>query len=347
MHSPGIAVCLTEDLAQIAARVPIQRLHWPLLAERGIEIWLRRDDLLPAWCQGNKFYKLYHNLIGLTDGQWVVSFGGTYSNHLHALALAGQALGVATLGIVRGHRPAVLSPTLADAEAAGMRLCFVSRRDYGVWAGCAPSQPLQAWVSQVTGMPAHRYRLVPEGGGNQAGFLGCQALGADIGQRLGQQLPAQFDECLLAVGTGTTLAGLAAALPVHWQLSGIPVLADSSGTYRELQGRVQRWLDGRAHCRWQLLPGFDAGGYGRAGAPLLAFMADFFHQTGVQLEQVYTGKLLLAIATLAAQGRWPAGSRLLALHTGGLQGLRGLSSASGLSPSARAVASGTEHNEKA
>lgn len=311
-------------LAQIAAAVPVQRLHWPPLGSRGIDLWLRRDDLLPAWCQGNKFYKLYHNLTGLQPGQWVLSFGGAYSNHLHALALAGQALGLQTVGIVRGQRPARLSPTLRDAEAAGMALVFVSRAEYGRWADCAVPDQLDAWLSQLTGLPAGQYRLVPEGGGNRAGFMGCKALGADIRQRLGHGLPHSFDECLVAVGTGTTLAGLAASLPGHWRVAGIPVLADSSGAYADLQARVQRWLQGQPHCHWQLLPGFAGAGYGRVSPDLLAFMRDFYHHTGVQLEQVYTAKLLQAISNLASQGRWPAGTRLLALHTGGLQGLRGL-----------------------
>lgn len=324
-------------LAEIAAKVPMEKLSWPVLDSLSIECWIRRDDLLPAWCQGNKFYKLYYNICSAPKAARWVSFGGAFSNHLYALALAGKELGHKTVGIVRGERPAHLSPTLCDAEAAGMELIFMSREKYR--ALTAHNGFTSDW-SQIKSEVAHYLGrdddwIVPEGGANRAGLDGCKHLGLDIGQR------GRFTDVLLAVGTGTTLAGVAQGLasadrpsishaaeryPTGYvpQVTGVSVLGALRSSRSTLKEEINLMLNAQDTVNWRLLEGVSPGAYGRSTPELEAFMVEFKRDTGVQLDQVYTAKLFWVIQQQAKAGLWPAGSKLLAIHTGGLQGLRGL-----------------------
>ncbi|UTA49342.1 pyridoxal-phosphate dependent enzyme [Simiduia sp. 21SJ11W-1] len=306
---------LLPDLARVAAQVPLERLHWQPMAEQGLECWIRRDDLLPAWCQGNKFYKLYYNLLQAPEGVPLVSFGGAFSNHLYALAMACQALERQAIGIVRGERQARLSPTLEDAEAAGMQLVFVSRQAYRTLCALEGRALMQAVAEQLG---AGEYCVIPEGGANALGMRGCEVLGQDIARR------GEFTEVCLAAGTATTLAGVAKGLGQAGRVAGVSVLGPLKAGSLPLAARVCGLLGEPQLQNWQLLEGMAPGRYGQCTEALAAFMADFFEDTGVQLDHVYTAKLFWVLQHLAEAGRWPRGSRVLAIHTGGLQGLRGL-----------------------
>lgn len=320
-------VFIAESIAETASRVPMQRVTWQLMDQQGLELWVRRDDLLPAWCQGNKYYKLYHNLNSVGDDQTVVSFGGAFSNHLHALALAAKMLGVACVGIVRGERPARLSPTLADVEAAGMRLVFLSRLEYRRLTAASSDSERLAAVAELMACHPSSIHLVPEGGANAAGMAGCAELGASIAAQavaqFGQDSP--FDDLLLPAATGTTLAGLARGLPKDWRISGVSVLGPTvKGGRNSLSDVITENIGSLPSASWRLLAADGLGGYARTTPALLAFMQAFHAETGILLDQVYTGKLFWVIAQQAQRQFWRPGSRLLALHTGGLQGRRGL-----------------------
>lgn len=312
------------DLARMAAAVPIEPLQWPALEALGVHCWVRRDDLLPGWCQGNKFYKLYFNLQKAPVQACLVTFGGAFSNHIYALALAGEALGRKTVGIIRGERPAVLSPTLLDAQAAGMQLVFVSRQRYRELTGqrCLAQLPVDIEVQlSATG----GYWLIPEGGANALGVQGCEVLGRDIGRR------GEFDEVLLAAGTAATLAGVALGVGAEstsdsarpTRVTGVSVLGPVKSGGLPLTDNVSAWLGQRTAAPWGLIESAAPGRYGQTTPALDEFMDQFQSETGVQLDHVYTGKLFWVILQQALAGRWPEGSRLLAIHTGGLQGMRG------------------------
>lgn len=304
----------------------MERLPWRALTAVGVHCWVRRDDCLPVWGQGNKFYKLYFNLQLAPETAVLVSFGGAFSNHIHALALAGQHLGRKTVGIIRGERPARLSPTLVDAERAGMQLHFVSRAQYRTFTQAVPDADWRQHIAEWVGAPSAW--VIPEGGNNAQGLQGCRVLGEAIAPFVAEQA---INEVLLATGTGTTLAGVAQGLAGAGcssagsaRVTGISVLGAPKPGDTHLQQQIADSLGRQDPGNWSLLEGFHEGGYGRTSPALLAFMADFERENGVALDQVYTGKLFWAVANLARQGRWPAGTQLLLLHTGGLQGLRGL-----------------------
>lgn len=300
-----------------AAQVALETLRWPLLKRCGLQLRVRRDDALDPELSGNKFYKLFFNLQEARAGghRLLASFGGAWSNHLHALAAAGKRYGFATLGLVRGEEPENLNPMLRDARNWGMTLHFLPRSQYR-----APDESLMQSLRAAYG----DFFLIPEGGSNLAGARGLVALG----RALETQLAGDYDQVCLACGTGTSLAGVAAGLPRGKLALGFSVLKGEG----DMGLRIDRcWRDLRAlglheHLQgnWRLISGFHLGGYGRKlPNSVTRFWQDFEQQTGLLLDPVYTLKLFWGIAWLAQQGYWRSGTRLVAIHTGGLQGRRG------------------------
>jgi 1-aminocyclopropane-1-carboxylate deaminase len=299
------------ELASIAQLAPIQWLEWPLMDRLQLKVGVKREDLLHPQLGGNKLYKLYHHLKAAKCAgvDHVVSFGGAWSNHIYALAAAGESLGLRTTGIIRGERPASLSATLADASAMGMSLHFISRQAYREKRDPVFLQQLK----QEFG-PCY---IVPEGGGDLLGAQGC----ADLGRGLGElRSTYPFDVVCCAVGTGSTLAGIASGLPSDTSVYGFSVLKGEGDLRQEIDG-FERALGRGANCT--LEAAFHCGGYARFPAELREFVVDFEEQTGVLLDPVYTAKMMWGIACKARAGHWAASTRILALHSGGLQGRRG------------------------
>ncbi|GMG88729.1 1-aminocyclopropane-1-carboxylate deaminase/D-cysteine desulfhydrase [Biformimicrobium ophioploci] len=285
-----------EHFRSAAEAIPYQQIQHLLFVEHDISVWIRRDDLIDPVISGNKAYKLLFSLLeARASGQRkIVSCGGAWSNHLHALAAAGKRFGFGTVGIVRGERPARLSAMLQDAERWGMQLQFVSRADY--------RQRYKPDFAASLGYADACW--APEGGDNDLGEQGVRFLGEVIKHTS----PVSFDAVYCAAGTGATARGLAAAgLPV----CGVPVLKIPA---EELQQGAQGldWLEGM-HC----------GGYGKCPRYLVEFQRDFELQAGIPMDPVYTAKLLYGVCQQIGYGSIKKGSNLLFLHSGGLQGSRG------------------------
>jgi 1-aminocyclopropane-1-carboxylate deaminase len=288
----------------ISRTVPRTSITADWVHQHKVEVDILRADLIDPLISGNKFFKLQLNLQqaqveGFTK---LLSFGGAWSNHLHALAAAGNRCGIATIGIVRGEQGAALNPCLQDARDWGMQLHFVSRHDYA----CKTDVALLAnWQAQFG--PCY---VIPEGGANRLGVLGCQAL-----------LPAQhsYTHILLACGTGTTMAGLVSVSRVP--VIGIQVLKGECYLQREV-ARLLLENNLPARCAWEVLDSWHAGGYAKVSPSLLDFMQRFELATGVPLEPIYSAKLMQAMVGLIEQNYFPVGSRLLVVHGGGLQGRR-------------------------
>lgn len=315
-----------DSLHRRASSVPIDEVPWSILSRKGIQLFVRRDDLIDQHQSGNKLYKLFYNLAqakqqGFTQ---VLSYGGAYSNHLYALAAAGHEAGMDTIGIVRGERPAPsqLSPTLRDAEAWGMRLCFVARADYR----SVDQELLVQWRATYGDFYA-----IPEGGANDQGVTGATV----IGWAIEKHLSGNYDYVCVPCGTGSTLAGIAYALPADKIALGFSVLKGEGhlgeSISRAYKGCLRRqtgagYEQPRAE-NWRLITGYHAGGYARKlPAVLTQFWREFEAETGILLDPVYSLKMFWGIAQLARQGYWRAGTRIVAVHTGGLQGRRGFES---------------------
>jgi 1-aminocyclopropane-1-carboxylate deaminase len=275
------------------------------------QVRVLRLDLLGGAAPGNKWFKLqpYLALARERGIRTLVSFGGAWSNHLHALAAVGREEGMRTVGIVRGERSATLSPTLRDVVDLGMQLVFVSRAAYRRRHEAAYLQALQARYAPCL--------VIPEGGAEGSGVLGCRAIG-DLLQR---HAPAGAD-VFLAVGTGTTLAGIAASVSAVRAVEGVAVLKG----LQDIDDRVAAWLaqtTGGAQCRWRIYHGGHCGGYARVTPELQRFMLAFERSQGIPLDPVYTGKVFFTLQRRIRAGEIDPGQVLVAVHTGGLQGRRG------------------------
>ena len=274
-------------------------------------VWLLRLDCGGGLAPGNKYFKLAGNLAAAKRKgvNRLVSFGGAWSNHLHALAAVGAEQGFATVGIIRGDEDAADTAMIADARAWGMQIVRVSRTEYRRRLEPAYLADIQQRFAPCM--------VVPEGGSNRAGVRGCAAI-ADL---VRTHSPAAR-HILLPVGTGTTLAGLAAGLDSTYQVTGIAALKGAV----DLEHRVEQALAAVAAntvAPWRILHEDHCGGFARTSAELRAFMLEFEAVQGIPLEPVYTGKLLYAIYRRLRSGQWRTDIPLLAIHTGGLQGRRG------------------------
>ena len=274
----------------------LQLLQEPFPERLPFQLYLKRDDELHPLVSGNKWRKLKYNLAEARrlGHHTLLTYGGAYSNHIYALAAAGREYGFSTIGIIRGedHRERD-TPTLAFARQQGMRLHFITRHQYRNLSDVVFQQDLQ-----------HRFGLfyaLPEGGTNELAVQGTAEIIPEIIQQ-SQWVP---DYVCCAVGTGGTLEGLARSATAATKVLG----------FAALKGFIS---PDSAH--FQVLTDYHFGGYAKTTPVLLDFIRNFEQRTGVRIEQVYTGKMLYGIYDLGKKGFFRAGSSVVAIHTGGLQG---------------------------
>ena len=260
---------------------------------------------------GNKYFKLKYNLVhALEQGcRTVISFGGAYSNHIHALAIAGAALGLHTVGVIRGEIIRPLNTTLADAEANGMTLVSVSRQQYR-------EKDESEFLRQLRVRWPNAY-LIPEGGGNRLGIQGCR----DIVNLLGVDVLGRYDMMALPCGTGATLAGLSMAVPDSVTVKGFSVLKNAGALERDVR-RFRDMFNYNGPENWSVCHDYHMGGYARVTTGLMSVIDTFTALTSIPVEPVYTGKMVFGLISEIRQQHIPPGTRILALHTGGLQGGR-------------------------
>ena len=286
--------------------VPIQSISDLLFTQAGVQVFVKRDDLLHPVISGNKAYKLKFNLARAKQlgAQSVLTFGGAYSNHLHATAYAAKMEGLSCIGVVRGEQIVPLNPTLNDCVRWGMTLHPVSRALY-------QQKNTQAFKDLFDGIYPNSY-WVPEGGANALGVQGAQTILQDVADD-------QFDYVVAACGTGTTLAGLIRAVEGRTQVIGVPVLKGAQW----MQQEVEQWLGLSVHsATWQLWLDYHFGGYAKTNEVLNRFIAYADSQWAIPLDRVYTAKAFYGLIDQISKGFFPSGSRILFCHTGGLQGMR-------------------------
>ena len=281
-------------------QTPLQIVEDPFFIERGITLYLKRDDLIHPHVSGNKWRKLKYNLFeaekqGFTT---VLTFGGAYSNHIAATAAAGQATGFDTIGIIRGEElRADANPTLRFASQCGMKLLFVSREDY---------RNKEALV-QLFGKDCY---IIPEGGSNALAVKGV----AEVVAEIQTQVNRPVDYLCTALGTGGTAAGLISASETT-----VLVFPSLKIKPEEAKQMILQHLS-VPKIKAEILSDYHFGGYGKVKEELWQFIEQFEKQTTIPLEQVYTGKMMFGIYDLVRKGFFKQGEVIVALHTGGLQG---------------------------
>lgn len=293
---------------------PLSRVADERLADAGVELWLKRDDLIHATVPGNKWRKLIPNLDAARAAGHtrVLTLGGAYSNHVRALAAAAAGRGLESVGIIRGDElaDAPRNWSLARAEAAGMRLAFVDRAGYRRLRASLHEPATRRELTDRFGPCA----VLPEGGSNAPAAHGAAAVAAE----LATQLPdlGHRDLVCCAVGTGGTLAGIAAGLPPGARALGVAALRGAAGYLeREIAGlHAVGW--GRAFDNWSVDHTAHGGGYGRVPPELASFAADFTERHGIRPELRYVAKALRHLYAAAAAGELPRGSRVTLVVTG-------------------------------
>lgn len=292
---------------------PVVEVRDGRLAAHRVRLLLKRDDLIHPDLPGNKWRKLTHNLTAAAAGghDTLLTFGGAYSNHIAATAAAGWHYGFATIGVIRGEPRQPLNPILAGAAAHGMHLTYLDRTRYRSRHDPALHAELHARHG--------RFYLLPEGGSNALAARGC----AELATEITGQIP-DVDLVCVPVGTGGTLAGLAAGL------TDPPGSGGSGGQRRALGVAVLRGADflttdvtalqhaafGAATANWTIAEDFHCGGYARRTPTLDTFITDFATRHHLHLDWVYGAKMMYGIYTMVGDGRIPAGSTVTAVITG-------------------------------
>ncbi len=293
-------------MLQIKENPFVQEITTNKMSDKGLRLSVLRLDVIHPVISGNKWYKLKYNLeAALQEGHIVLSFGGAYSNHIHALAAAANEIGLKSIGVIRGEPTLPLNPTLEYASKLGMRLHYVSRAVYR-------EKTSLAFIDELKDKFGSFY-LVPEGGTNQLALMGASEI---VNENV-----TPYDYLCLPVGTGGTIAGVVCGLQGRGMVLGFPVL---KGYF--LQDEVNKLVMDHinsSYSNWELINDYHFGGYAKFTSELIDFINRFKSDSGISLDPIYTGKMMYGVFDLIEKDYFKEGSRILVIHTGGLQGIEG------------------------
>ena len=286
---------------------PLQKLTYSLAEQSGLEVWIKRDDLIHPLVSGNKFRKLKYAIEPILNGEKkeLLTFGGAFSNHIHACAALGHLLGFATHGIIRGLYLSDDNPTLNDAKHWGMAITPISKQEY------AKREDVD-YIASLQNQYPHA-RLLPEGGTAPSALQGV----ADLFLELQDHPP--FDHVICPVGSGGTMAGLIQGAPIQTKVHGICVLKSA----KYLTEKVQQLVDSTKKS-WQIWHEFHHGGYAKCDKALIQLCHRIWQKMNIPVEPIYSAKMFSGFEQMLHQGVFRKGQRILLIHTGGMQGLRGM-----------------------
>ena len=279
------------------------------MKERKISLFIKREDLNHPFISGNKWHKLKYNLqeAQKQGKNTLLTFGGAYSNHIYAVAAAGKIFNFKTIGIIRGEEHLPLNPTISFASNSGMQIYYLDRSSYR-------EKNSAEIINQLKNNFGDFY-LLPEGGTNELAVKGC----SDIIDKI----EVDFEYICCPCGTGGTLAGLISGLNGKKFALGFAVLKGASFLKENVTALIQSQNENIYH-NWDINLDYHFGGYAKVDERLLDFVHKFNARTNIPIEPIYTGKMLYGIYDLVTKGFFSEGNRIIAIHTGGLQGLKGL-----------------------
>ena len=288
----------------------LQPIAHPVFTQHKISVQVKRDDLIHHVISGNKWRKLKYNLAHAKNigAAGVITFGGCFSNHIHACAFACHQQKLPVIGIIRGEENNQNNYTLAWAKHWEMKLTFVDRKTYRMRNDEHYLQQLQLKYPD--------YIIIPEGGSNGLALTGV----AEVIDELNQQ--CEFDTLITPVGSGGTLAGLILGDKSQHNLLGIAVLKQQGYLENEVSALLP--LSSKHDKNWRIAHEFHCGGYAKFSPQDAEKIRNFSKVVGIDFEPVYSGKMILALLDLIESGYFPAHHRIVLLHTGGLQGLAGM-----------------------
>ncbi|MFC5196316.1 1-aminocyclopropane-1-carboxylate deaminase/D-cysteine desulfhydrase [Bizionia hallyeonensis] len=269
------------------------------------QLFVKPDYLVDPFISGNKYRKLKYNILEAKkqDVQTLLTFGGAYSNHIAAVAAAGNRFKFQTIGVIRGEelsKEIQKNPTLKFAKSQGMQFYFVSRDTYR-------EKETETFIENLRNKFGEFY-LIPEGGTNELAIKGCEEI-------LTEQ-DTEFDFITSAVGTGGTISGLINSAKAHQKILGFPAL---KGDF--LRKDISKFAKRE---NWDLISDYHFGGYAKINLELISFINDFKQQFNIPLDPIYTGKMAFGVCDLIKKGYFPKDAKILMIHTGGLQGIKGM-----------------------
>jgi len=271
----------------------------------GVDLFLKREDNIHPIISGNKYRKLKYNIEAAKKQgrKTILTFGGAFSNHIAAVAAVGKAFNFKTIGVIRGDELAdkiESNPTLMYAKSCGMTFKFISRALYR-----EKQNPL---VIKKILKGFSNYYFVPEGGTNDLAIKGCE--------EILNQYDKNFNFVCCSVGTGGTISGIINSSNNNQYVLGFPALKGSF-----LKEDISKFVRKK---NWNIITDYHFGGYGKVDVDLINFINQFKEDNNIQLDPVYTGKMMFGIYELLKKDYFPKGSKVLAIHTGGLQGIVGM-----------------------
>ena len=291
----------------------LQQIQHPLFSQYNVQVQIKRDDRLHNMISGNKWRKLKYNLKHLTQQKYrgAISFGGSYSNHIHAFAFACYQQNIPCIGVIRGEKQYENNYTLTWAKHWGMTCHFVDRKTYR-------RRFDEDFLTELKNQYPNHF-IVPEGGSNHLAIQGVSEVMSELAQQ------TEFDTLIAPVGSGGTLAGVITGDSLQekqHKLLGVAVLKQAEYLQQEIKNLLPEHA--QTHHNWQLLTDLHRGGYAKFTANDIARIIAFSQQTQLPFEPVYSGKMLLGFLDLLTQGYFKDNERIVLLHTGGIQGLGGM-----------------------
>jgi 1-aminocyclopropane-1-carboxylate deaminase len=275
------------------------------VASSTISVSIRREDLMHPFISGNKLRKLKYNLVKAKaeNHDTLLTFGGAFSNHIAATAYAGKEYGFKTIGIIRGEELESKideNPTLKFAQESGMKFKFVNREMY--------RHKTEAYFIEDLKHEFGNFYCVPEGGTNDLAVQGCEEILS--------QKDSEYDFVCCAVGTGGTISGLINSSLPNQKILGFPAL---KGDF--LNDEICKFVQNK---NWELITDYHFGGYGKVNPELIAFINQFYVENQIPLDPIYTAKMVFGVMDLISTNYFPEHSKILLVHTGGIQGIEGM-----------------------
>ncbi|MGB5666485.1 MAG: pyridoxal-phosphate dependent enzyme [Maribacter sp.] len=282
-----------------------QKVNLPILTKKGISLFIKREDRIHPLISGNKYRKLKYNISKAKNEGFgtLLTFGGAFSNHIVATACAANENGFKSIGIIRGEELAFKwqeNPTLALATALGMQLKFIPRNHYKIKHTSIFIDELKAEFND--------FYLIPEGGTNDLAVKGCEEILTEN--------DSDFNIVCCSVGTGGTIAGIINSAYPEQHIIGFPAL---KGDF--LKEDICKFANNK---NWELQTKYNFGGYAKMNIELCVFINDFKVKTQIPLDPIYTAKMIYGILDMVKKGEFKPNTKILAIHTGGLQGIAGM-----------------------
>lgn len=293
---------------------PIQNIEEALFLEKGISVDILREDLNHLTIQGNKLRKLLYNLLNAQKkgNKTILTFGGAFSNHIAAVAAAGKEYGFKTIGLIRGEESLPLNSTLEKCVEDGMELHYIDRTTYRI----KHTQDFKDYLRNRFGV----FYLIPEGGTNYYAINGCMEIIEDY---------KEYNFICCPIGTGGTVAGITIANNQNSTILGFSALKGGEFLTKDISDHIQsvtndQELTEDLMTSFELNTDFHFGGYAKFTEDLLIFVRNFYTKHGIKWDTIYNGKMAYGVYELIKSGFFPKNSSILLVHTGGIQGVKGI-----------------------